>query len=69
MKIYDVSTSSHSLIEPSLASAHRGFVADGALDHVLMQLPVQLDDGLADAAVDDGHAAGIGAGDGCVWRR
>lgn len=53
----------------SAASAHRSFVADGALDHVLMQLPVQVDDGLADAAVDDGHAAGVGAGDGRVRRR
>lgn len=49
-------------------AAHRGFVADGALDHVLMQLPIQVDDGIADAAVDDGHAAGVRAGDGRVWR-
>lgn len=50
------------------AAAHRGFVADGALDHVLMQLPIQVDDGLTDAAVDDGHAAGVRAGDGRVGR-
>lgn len=49
-------------------ATHRGFVADGALDHVLMQLPIQVDDGIADAAVDDGHAAGVGAGDGRVGR-
>lgn len=33
-----------------------------------MQLPIQVDDGLADAAVDDGHAASVGAGDGRVGR-
>lgn len=51
-----------------ISGAHRGFVADGALDHMLMQLPIQVDDGLADAAVDDGHAAGVRAGDGRVGR-
>lgn len=45
------------------------FIADRALDHVLMQLPIQVDEGLADAAVDDGNTAGVRAGDGCVGRR
>lgn len=49
-------------------AAHRGFVADGALDHVLVQLPIQVDDGLTHPAVDDGHATGVRAGDGRVGR-
>lgn len=61
------------LIKPShtsaMASPYRGFIADGALDHVLMQLPIQVDDGLAYAAVDDRHTASVGVGDGCVRRR
>lgn len=47
----------------------RGFVADRALDHMLMQLSIQVDERLAYAAVDDRHTAGVGAGDGCVRRR
>ncbi|PWA15166.1 hypothetical protein CCH79_00008791 [Gambusia affinis] len=53
-------------ITTMLVPAYRCFVADRALHDVLVQLPVQVDDGLADAAVDDGHAASVGAGDGCV---
>lgn len=49
--------------------AHRGLVADCTLDHMLMQLPIQVDQGLTHPAVDDGHAAGVWAGDGCVGRR
>lgn len=51
------------------ASTYRGFVADCALDHVLMQLSIQVNERLAHAAVDDGHTAGVWAGDGCVRRR
>lgn len=52
-----------------MASTYCSFIADRALDHVLMQLPIQVDEGLADAAVDDGNTAGVRAGDGCVGRR
>lgn len=52
-----------------MAFTYRGLIADCALDHVLMQLSVQVDEGLAYAAVDDRHTAGVGAGDGCVRRR
>lgn len=52
-----------------MAFTYRGFITDCALDHVLMQLSVQVDEGLAYAAVDDRHTAGVGAGDGCVRRR
>lgn len=45
------------------------FIADCALDHMLMQLSIQVDERLAYTAVDDRHTAGIGAGDGCVRRR
>lgn len=47
----------------------RSFIADRALDDMLVQFAIQVDDGLADAAVDDGHTAGIRAGDGCVGGR
>lgn len=47
----------------------RGLVADGALDDVLVQFSVQVDERLAHATVDDWHSAGVWAGDGCVWRR
>lgn len=50
-------------------STYCGFIADCALDHVLMQLPIEVDERLADTAVDDGHTAGVRAGDGCVRRR
>lgn len=51
------------------ARSHRGLVADRTLDHVLVQLPVQVDQGLTHPAVDDRHAAGVWAGDGRVGRR
>lgn len=50
-------------------AAHRGLVADCTLDDMLMQLPVQVDQGLTHPAVDDRHATGVWAGDGCVGRR
>lgn len=56
-------------LSPGPTPTYRGFVADRALDHVLMQLPIQVDEGLAHAAVDDRHAASVGADDGCVGRR
>lgn len=52
-------------VSPSYCS----FIADCALDHVLMHLAIQVDERLANAAVDNWHTAGIGAGDGCVRRR
>lgn len=45
------------------------FIADSALDHVLMQLSIQVNERLAYAAVDDRHTAGVGTGDGCIRRR
>lgn len=69
-------SSSSSQTEPpaarTLAGAnrpHRGLVADRTLDHVLVQLPVQVDQGLTHPAVDDRHPASVRAGDGCVGRR
>lgn len=56
-------------LSSTAAFAYRSFIADRALDDVLVQFAVQVDDGLADAAVDYGHTAGLGAGDGCVGRR
>lgn len=49
-------------------STYRSFVANCTLDHVLVKLAVQVDEGLADAAVYHRNAAGIGAGDGGVRR-
>lgn len=49
--------------------AHRGLAADGTLDHMLMQLPVQVYQGLTHPAVDGRHAAGVRDGDGGVGRR
>lgn len=53
----------------TVASTYCSFIADGAFDHVLMELSIQVDKRLAYAAVDDRHSAGVGAGDGCVRRR
>jgi len=53
----------------TVASTYRGFIADCALDHVLMQLSIQIYERLTNTAVDDGHTGGIGARDGCVGRR
>lgn len=52
-----------------MASTYCGFIADRALDHMLMQLSIQVDERLAYSAVDDRHTAGVGASDGCVRRR
>lgn len=52
-----------------MATTYCSFIADCALDHVLMQLAIQVDERLTYAAVDDRHTAGVGAGDGCVGRR
>lgn len=51
------------------AASYRGLIAGRAFDHMLMELAVQVDEGLADAAVDDGHAGGVGVGDGRVRGR
>lgn len=47
----------------------RGLVAHGALDHVLVHLAIQVDEGLAHSAVNDGHSASVWARDGCVGGR
>lgn len=50
-------------------STHRRFVADRALDHVLVQLAIQTNEGLAHPAVHCRDATGIWAGDGRVRGR
>lgn len=47
----------------------RSLVADGALDDVLVQFAVQVDERLTHATVNDRHSASVWVGDGCVRRR
>lgn len=55
--------------ERATAPTYGGLVAQRALDHVLVHLAVQVDERLAHAAVDDGNAARVRAGDCRVRRR
>lgn len=49
-------------------STYRSFIADCALNHMLVKLAIQVDERLADTAVYDWNTAGIWADDGCIRR-
>jgi len=48
---------------------YRGFTADGALHHMLMEFAIQSDKRLAYSTINDRHSPCIWTGNGCVgWR-
>lgn len=47
---------------------YRSFIANCALNHMLVKLAIQVDERLAHAAVNYWNTSGIRTGDGCIWR-
>lgn len=48
---------------------YRSFIANCALNHMLVKLAIQIDERLAHTAVYDWNSAGIWADNGCIRRR